>query len=314
MDSASFDRLVAALNKIRVQIRTDLTFAELTTLGVGGTIKLVVYPDSVSRLLRAVKLLQTHGVRYVVLGRGSNVLASDAAFDGAVISTVRLNKVRIGKNAAFAQAGVSAVTFAKLLRDKGLSGGEFFACLPASVGGAVVCNAGCYNQDVKSVLKEVTVLHNGRLRKLTADKCGLGKRTSLFKNNPDYVVLSARFAFTQSTPQAVDERIVDFRSKKAASQPLNYRSAGCMFYHDRVAVSRLIDEAGLKGLQIGGAKISTKHAGFVVNVDKAESKDIYLLIRRVRDILYAKYGVTAKVEACPVNFTKDEQDDLFSGS
>lgn len=314
MDDSTFDVITSIMKKKSIQTDTDLTFAQLTTLGVGGKIKLAVYPDTVSKLVYAVRRLSRLNVKYVILGKGSNVLASDEAYDGVVVSVLRLKKIKISGTNAVAQAGASTVTLAKLLQEKGLTGGEFFACLPASVGGAVVANAGCYNQDVKSVLTDVKVLHNGRILNLSADKCKFSKRSSLFKNNGDYVILSARFSFEKASPQAVKAKIDEMRRKKAEAQPLNYRSAGCVLYHDKLAVSRLIDEAHLKGFKIGGAKISTKHAGFVVNVDKAESKDIYLIIRHIQQTLFAKYGISAKAEVCLVNFTKDEQNDLFATS
>lgn len=314
MDDLILDKLVAIMKKKSIETNVDLTFSELTTLGVGGKIKLTIRPDTIKKLVYAVRKLDKLNVEYVILGKGSNVLASDRDYEGVVVSTLALTKVSISGLLAEAQAGVSTIALARLLRQRGLSGGEFFSCLPASVGGAVVTNAGCFGQDVKSVVTSVTALRRGKVVKLSADKCQFAKRSSLFKNNADYVVLSAKMELKPSTPEAVAETINVMRQKKAASQPLNYRSAGCALYHDKVAVSRLIDESDLKGFQIGGAKISTKHAGFVINVDKAESKDIYLILRHVKRTLFTRYGIVAKTEVCLINFTKDEQDDLFAGS
>lgn len=305
---------VSIMKKKSIEINADLTFSQLTTLGVGGKIKLVIFPDTVKKTVYAIRLLIRKKIPFVVLGKGSNTLASDEDYDGVVVSTLKLRKTVIKGRTVIAQAGASTVNLAKLLQDKGLAGGEFLACLPASVGGATVTNAGCFGQDVKSVAVSVTALVKGKIRKLSVDKCGFGKRASVFKNNPDYVVLSVKMRFKQSTPQAVAEVISQMRAKKSSTQPLNHRSAGCVLYHDKIAVSRLIDEAGLKGLKIGGAQVSTKHAGFVINVDNAESKDIYLILRQIKDVLYARFGIVAKSEVCLINFTKDEYNDLFAGS
>lgn len=283
-------------------------------MGCGGKIKLALFPDTVGKLAFAAKYLSKNGVRFVVLGKGSNVLASDDDYDGAVLSTLKLKGVKLKGNRVTAQAGASTVTLGKLLADNGLTGGEFLSCLPASVGGAVVTNAGCFNQDVKSIVTSVTALYKGKIRKIPSDKCGFAKRRSIFKNNPDYVVLSVSFKFRKADPDSIVRAVADMRRRKAETQPLNYRSAGCALYHDKAVVSRLLDEAGLKGFAIGGAEISAKHAGFVVNVDKATAKDIYLVIRRAQDTLYSKYGVSAKIEICLINFTKDMQDDFFAGS
>lgn len=308
------NEVVSKMKKFSIPASTNVTFRELTTLGCGGTIKLTVYPDTVRKTALTVRLLRKLKVKYLVLGKGSNTLASDDEFDGVVVSTVKMKQIKIVGNNAYAEAGASTLTLSKLLQENALCGGEFLACLPASVGGATVCNAGCYGQDIASITQCVTVLRNGKVQRVPVSKCGFGKRKSIFKNNPDCVVLGVKFRLKKGDANAVAATVADMREKKAASQPLNFRSAGCVLYHDKVAVSRLIDEAGLKGYTVGDAKISTKHAGFVVNVDKARSKDIYLIIQHAKETLYRRFGICAKVEVCLVNFTKDEEDDLFAGS
>jgi len=314
MDNVTFNKAVSVLKKNKIPTCGNKSFSQLTTLGCGGKIKLAIYPANVRQLVKTIRCLDKFKIDYIVLGKGSNILASDREYDGAVVSTANIKRIKIKGDTVVVEAGASTVTLAGEMRKRGLSGGEFFACLPASAGGAVVCNAGCYGQDVQSVLASVKVLQNGRVRVIPADKCGLAKRNSIFKNNRNYVVLSAKFKLTKSSPDAVSSTISEMRRRKADSQPLNYRSAGCVLYHDKVAVSRLIDEANLKGYTVGGAQVSSKHAGFVVNVDKAESKDVYLIIKHIIDTLYARYGVLAKTEVCLVNFTKDERNDLFAGS
>lgn len=314
MDGITLDKVASIMKKNCIATNADLSFSQLTTLGCGGKIKLVVYPDTIRKIVSTIRYLKQLNVPFIVLGKGSNTLASDEVYDGVVVSTLNLKDVRLSGCTVTAQAGVSTVTLGKLLQSNGLTGGEFLACLPASIGGAVVTNAGCFNQSVMQIVTSVTALRNGRVCKLAASKCNFGKRSSLFKNNGDYVVLSATFKLKQASPDVVAGTIAEMRKRKADSQPLNYRSAGCALYHDKVAVSRLIDRADLKGYQVGGAKISTKHAGFVVNVDKAKSKDIYLVIQHIKNTLYNRYGVVAKVELCLVNFTKDERDDLFAAS
>lgn len=302
------------MKKNLIPYDTNKSFSGLTTLGAGGTIKLVAYPSTPRKAVRLIRVLDKLKVQYTVMGCGSNILASDEKYDGVVVVTTQMKQVALRRNTVYAQAGASTITLAKVLCEKGLTGGEFFACLPATVGGAVVCNAGCFNQDVKSCVTSVTVLYKGRVLTIPASKCVFAKRQSVFKNDGGYVVLSAKFKFKQGNADEIAATIEEMRNRKAATQPLNYRSAGCVLYHERVAVSRLLDEAGLKGYAIGGAQVSTKHAGFVVNVDKAASKDIYLVIRHMKQTLFARYGIMAKVEVCLVNFTKEERDDFFAGS
>ena len=314
MDNAVYAELVSKMKKKLIPIDENLSFRELTTLGCGGTIKLTVYPTSVKQMVFAVKLLTKLGVPFVVLGKGSNTLASDEPYDGVVVSALKMNKLKLSKRGAYAQAGVSTLNLGKQLREHGLSGGEFLSCLPASVGGATVSNAGCFGQEMSSIVKYVTVLCNGRVKRIPASQCGFAKRRSLFKNNADYVVLGVRLKLVKRNAEEISATIADMRARKAATQPLDFRSAGCTLYHDKVAVSRLIDQAGLKGYMVGRAQISTKHAGFVVNLDKARSKDIYLVMLHAKNTLYNRFGVCAKVEVNLVNFTKDEEDDIFAGS
>ena len=304
MDDKVLAQIVFKLKKYSVETHLDKSFSQLTTLGVGGKIALTAYPDTARKLVKTLRLLSNLGVQTYLLGKGSNVLASDDDFDGVVVVTTKLAGVRLKGRCAYALAGTSTVTLSKLLTEQGLSGGEFLACLPATIGGAVVGNAGCFGQDVKSVLRSVTALKNGKKYNLGAKKCKLGKRDSIFKRE-EYTVIGVKLRFTQSTKEAVAQTVADMREKKALAQPLNYRSAGCVLYHDTVALSRLIDEAGLKGYRVGGAEVSTKHAGFVLNIDKATALDIYLVIQHVEQTIWERYGLRAKREICLINFNTE---------
>ena len=303
------------MKKYSVETCLDRAFSELTTLGCGGKIKITVYPDSLTKLVRVVRLLDKLKVEHCLLGRGSNVLASDDVYDGVVIVTTKLKTFRVRGKYAYALCGVSTVSLANELKKRGLSGGEFLACLPASIGGAVVTNAGCYGQQIDGIVTSVRVLCGGKIRRLSAKKCKFGKRNSIFAQNSNYAILAVKMKFSASNPDKVSKLIAEMREKKAATQPLNFRSAGSALYHERVAVSRLLDEAGLKGYTVGGAQVSSKHAGFVINIDKATSKDLYLVIRHMQLTLRQRYGIDAKIEIRLINFSKDftkDSDDIFT--
>ena len=311
MDENTFGIIISKMKKYSVQTCLDKRFAELTTFGSGGKIKVTIYPDTVRKLVKVIRLLDRLQVEYYLLGKGSNVLASDDDFDGVVVVTTKLTKISAHGVKIFALAGASTLNLYKELEKRGLTGGEFLSCLPATVGGATVTNAGCFGQEMKDIVRGVTVLHNGKTRRLTAKKCKLSRRNSLFKQNPDYTLLAVRLKFRQSTREEVKQKSQQMRKRKSDTQPLNYRSAGCVLYHDNVSISRLTDRAGLKGYTVGGAQVSTKHAGFILNVDKASSKDIYLVMRHVERTVWERYGIVAKREICLVNFTKDDYD-LFA--
>ena len=302
MNEATRSVILSQLKKYSVETRLDVSFSMLTTLGTGGKITITAFPDTVRKLAKTMRLLERLNVRKYVIGKGSNVLAADGDFDGVVVVTTNLKGIRVKGRCVYALSGTSTVALGKQLADRGLSGGEFLSCLPATIGGAVVGNAGCYGQDVKSILRSVTVLKNGKLRRLSAKKCKLGKRNSLFKQTDGYTIVAVKLRLSESTTDEVDKTVAQMRANKAQTQPLNYRSAGCVLYHDTVALSRLIDQAGLKGYSVGGARVSYKHAGFVLNIDKATSLDIYLIIQHIERTLWCNYGVRAKREIRLVNF------------
>ncbi len=290
------------MKKKQVAIDVNCTFRQLTTLGAGGTIYLTVFPDSVKQLIFVARYLRRKKVPHCFLGHGSNVLASDKPYNGVVVVTTRVKNICVDGNTVTADCGVSTSKLCSELVQNGLSGGEFFGCLPATVGGAVVCNAGCFEQCAADVVQSVTVLRKGRLKTFTNAQCNFSKRQSVFKNNGDYVVLQITMKFVKSQPQQISALLAKMRADKAATQPLGVRSAGCVLYSDNAPVSKLIDQAGLKGYTVGGAQVSEKHAGFVINVDKATSSDIYLLIEHLQKTLLQKYGVVAERELCLINF------------
>ena len=297
----NFDEIVRALTRRGISIKTDNTFSRLTTFGTGGKVALTVYPKNARELIFLARYLKKMKAPCVYLGNGSNVLAGDKDYDGVVVVTKGINQISVDGQTVTAFCGANTATLSAELVRQGLTGGEFFGCIPATVGGAVVTNAGCFNQCVSQVVVSVDVIHNGRRKTLTNKQCGFEKRNSLFKNNPNYLVLSATFLFPRLSMTQVRNNVVAMRQKKAETQPLGAKSAGCVLYHDKVAVSRLIDQAGLKGFQIGGAQVSKKHAGFVINLDKATSTDIYLLIEYIKDTLTEKFGVTPHTELCLLN-------------
>ncbi|MCH5157251.1 MAG: UDP-N-acetylmuramate dehydrogenase [Clostridiales bacterium] len=306
MNEQTFKTVLAKMKKYMVETHLNKRFDELTTLGAGGKIKVTIYPDTVRKFVKCIRLFTRLKVEHYVLGKGSNVLASDNYYHGVVVVTTKISTICVHGVKICATMGASTLKVYKETEKRGLSGGEFLSCLPASIGGATVTNAGCFGQDMKQILQWVTVLHNGRVRRLSAKQCKLSKRNSLFKQQPDYTILKVRLKLKRSTEQQVKQTSQQMRTTKAQTQPLNFRSAGCMLYHDSVSISRLTDQAGLKGYGIGGARVSDKHAGFILNVDKASSKDIYLVMQHVERTLWERFGVVAKREICLVNF--NEQD------
>ena len=308
--SMNTQKIVSKMHSLGIATSTNCTFANLTTLGVGGTIALVAYPSHTKQLISSTRYLRRNKIPFYILGKGSNVLASDNHFDGVVISTKNLNGITLDGNFVTADCGAPTAKVAQLCVAKGLTGGEFLACLPASVGGVVVCNAGCFGQCAKDIVHSVKVFHNGVVKVLTVKDCNFAHRNSIFKHN-NYVVLQVTFCFAKSTPTQVSHKIQWMKGQKAKTQPLGAKTAGCVLYNENIPLSKLIDEAGLKGYQMGQAKVSKKHAGFVINIDKSASKDIYLLISYIQQVLWQRYKVTSQVELNLLNFDEGTND-IFS--
>ena len=287
-----------------VQMRTDKTFAQLTTIGCGGKVAIVAYPTTFAQLKRCVKLAKRLQVNYLVLGRGSNFLASDNYFDGMVICTTKLNKMRRFATTVWCQCGANTARVATFCAKRSLCGAEFMYCLPATVGGAVVMNAGCFGYDTSQLVKKVWYLQDGKLKTALSSKCGFGKRSSIFKNS-DKIVVAVKLALGRGRAAEIAERSKMLLQAKKSTQPLGEKSFGSAFFNASGTASKLIDQAGLKNFQIGGAKVSNIHAGFVINIDKSSSYDIYLLLRHIKEQVFLQFGEQLTLEVQTVGFDNE---------
>lgn len=289
------------MQNLGVDCMQNKTFAELNTLRCGGRIKLVICPDSVNKLVAVLRALDDLSEPYTVVGNGSNLLASDGYYDGVAVCTKLCRTVEVLENTVTADCGANTAKVFALLRRMGLGGGEFLGCIPSTVGAAVRGNAGCFGQDTASVVTSVVAYDGGKIRRFDLPECGFAKRSSVFKQC-GMVVLRATMRFAASTPEAVSRTFADMYALKSATQPLGEQSAGSMLYHDVEPLSLYLDVAGLRGFRHGGAAVSKKHAGFVINIDKAASKDIYYILRYEQRLLREEFGLDAQVEVSLVNF------------
>lgn len=261
-----------------LDVRRDYSLKSLNRYGTGGKANAVVFPTNSDELKYVVNTLKGK-FPYCVIGGGNNLLVSDNGFDGVVISTLKVNRIDLKGNLLTCESGVKMSTAIKEMQDNCFSGLEFSVGIPATVGGAVAMNAGCYGKSVSDVVKYV-VTENGVY---TNSECGFGYRTSRFLNGES--ILKVCFSLEPSEEDLIEEKI---KSYKGFRKNPKGKSCGSVFKNDGYFAGKIIDEVGLKGYKIGGARISNEHANFIIAEDNATSLDIYNLIKYIKEKVYAK--------------------------
>lgn len=268
-----------------------------TSFRAGGPADWYVAPENADELTAVCRACRKAGSRFYVIGNGSNLLVSDEGFCGVIISTEKFGKLEVSGKSLKAGAGVLLSKAASAALKAGLSGLEFAAGIPGSIGGAVVMNAGAYGSEMKDVLKSATVLDpDGNVLTLDTKELGLGYRTSIVPKK-GYVVLEALFSLEFENTEIIRQKMEELAGKRKEKQPLEYPSAGSTFKRpEGYFAGRLIEDAGLKGFCVGGAAVSEKHAGFVINKDNATASDIYRLCEEVKRRVKEYSGVTLEME------------------
>lgn len=268
-----------------------------TTFRIGGPAGIFCTPRNRLELKEALRLCREQKVRYYLLGKGSNMLFSDEGYDGAVISLLGLSSFALEGNTIRAEAGAALSGVCRLAQAEGLTGLEFAYGIPGCIGGAVYMNAGAYGGEIKDILTEVTVLdENGTLQTLPAEQLELGYRTSIFERKP-WCVVEAVFTLTPGDRDEIQNKMNDLLGRRKEKQPLEYPSAGSTFKRPQGAFAGgLIEQCGLRGYQVGGAAISEKHCGFVVNLGGATCADVVKLTDEVSAIVKEKTGYTLERE------------------
>ena len=268
-----------------------------TTFRIGGPAACFVRPQDAGQVERILHICRENEVPWFILGNGSN-LVSDRGFDGVIIQIYRnMSRIQVSGHHMTVQAGALLSAVAKQALREGLSGLEFASGIPGTVGGAVVMNAGAYGGEMKDVVKSVTVLdEEGAVRKLAREELQMGYRTSLVKKK-GYTVLEAVLKLNDGDPAAISARMEELKEQRVSKQPLEYPSAGSTFKRpEGYFAGKLIMDSGLRGFRVGGAQISEKHCGFVINTGDATAEDVVRLIRQVQDIVYEKFHVKLEPE------------------
>lgn len=281
-----------------LELRRDEPMSRHTSFRIGGPAALMALPGNMEQVQASVKTARELDVEPFFLGNGSNLLAADEGYPGFVVKLAGdFDKIRETGRGLEAGAAVLLSRLSRAALERGLTGLEFAGGIPGSVGGAITMNAGAYGGEMAQVLEEVAFLdEEGELRTLPAEECGLNYRRSVFSDRK-CLILKARFRLEQGDPAAIKARMDELAAKRREKQPLEYPSAGSMFKRpEGHFAAALIDQCGLKGLTVGGAQVSEKHAGFVVNRGGAVCADVLELVRQVKEVVLRETGVELEME------------------
>ena len=262
----------------------DEPLAPHSTFGIGGQCDYFVTPFTENALIQLISFLKRNAIRFFVIGNGSNLLFDDDGFRGCIISTKELRSLRFDKSELEVGCGYSLIALSSLAQKRSLSGLEFACSIPATIGGAIYMNAGAYGGEMKNIVTTVRYLDkDGTL--CETDEHNFSYRHSIYQEE-ERVILSCRLSLTVGNSDAILATMNENKRKREATQPIKEKSAGSVFRRtDSCIPARLIDEMGLKGLAIGGAEVSRKHAGFIINRGNATANDVLLLIDQIRTII-----------------------------
>ena len=296
MNQSFYDKLNNVIGKDSILI--DEPMSRHTTFRVGGPADFFVTPKAKEEVRDVIRICKEAGMPYYIIGNGSNLLVSDAGYRGVIVQIYKeMNEVKVEGDLVKAQAGALLSGIAAKALGAELSGFEFASGIPGTIGGACVMNAGAYGGEMKDVLESVTVLTGeGKIIELGRNELELGYRTSVIAKK-GYIVLGAVLKLERGDGEKIKTYMDELKEKRVTKQPLEYPSAGSTFKRpEGYFAVKLIEDAGLRGFQVGGAQVSEKHCGFVINRDHATAADIMELMRQVQIRVKENSGVDLEPE------------------
>lgn len=277
-------------NKIfkNFNLETNIDVKNLNTFKIGGKANALIKINSIKELLDFLKLINKYKIKFKIIGNGSNLIFKDKKYNGVLVKLQGdFKKIKIIKNEVVCGSAVNLFILNRLLSDKSLSGLEWSYGIPGTIGGAVFMNAGAYGCEIKDFISKVYVLYDNKLKVLSSKLCNFEYRSSTFKKNKNYIILFAKLKLKFGNKNQIKNTQQEYLNKRIISQPLNFPSAGSVFLRQgNIVPAKLIDEAGFKGFKIGGAMVSDKHAGFIVNFNNAKYKDVKKIIDKISKKIY----------------------------
>ena len=290
------EKLQKLLGEEKVLVNEPM--ASHTTFRIGGPADYFVMPQTAEELAEILKLCKEEQTPYFILGNGSNLLVGDKGFRGVVIQLYKnFDGIQIAGTTVTAKAGAMLIRVAKEAAKAGLTGLEFASGIPGTIGGAMVMNAGAYGGEMKDVVTAVTVLtKDGEIKTLTGEEMNFRYRGSVVEDE-GYIVLESVMELKKGNPEEIQSRIEELSLQRKTKQPIEYPSAGSTFKRpEGYFAGKLIQDSGLRGYQVGGAQVSEKHCGFVINAGNATAADVMQLMQDVSDKVNAQFGVTLEPE------------------
>ena len=276
--------------------------APYTTFKIGGPAKFFVIVKKEEEMLEALKWAKDNKEKYLILGKGANILVSDKGYDGLVIKN-EMKSLDCRDGVTICQSGLLVNEMMAECTKKGISGLEFMAGIPSTIGGAIVGNAGGLKKSIGDYIKLIRVIDkNLQAKELTKEQCQFGYRRSIFQKG-EYVILAVTFNLESGNTEKIVESVQNIIHKKNKIQPLEYPSAGCAFKNpDGMSAGQIIDELGLKGKTMGGAKISEKHANYIINTGYAKAEDVVMMISYIKQQARDKKGIQLQEEIKYIGF------------
>ena len=299
------NEFIKEVKKLNIgRLEKDISIKKLTTYKVGGVASVLIYPKNERKLVLLLKLIKQYNLSYKIIGNGSNLIFSDKAYEGVLIKLTELDQIEIFENKIRVGAGYSLMKLSRVALKHSLTGLEFAAGIPATVGGAIFMNAGAYKSDMGYIVQSIRVLTpDFKIIELENRELNFHYRTSFLKTHRDYICLEALIKLKRGDKILIDRVMRERLQRRIESQPLNYPSAGSVFRNPKDQFSgELIEKAGLKGFQIGGAMVSDKHANFIINKGNATAQDVKDVIFYTKEKVKEKYDVDLLFEQEFVNW------------
>lgn len=279
-------------------ILTNVPMKEHTTIRVGGKADYMVMADSIENIRKSVSMLSSLSIPFMIMGNGSNIVFSDDGYHGVIIKIgAGLSRIEVDGDTITAEAGASLAAVANLAMENSLSGLEFASGIPGTIGGAAYMNAGAFDGEMKQVIAETLCIdREGRFITLHGDEHNFSYRHSRMQDE-DLICLKVKLKLNKGDKETIRSKMNELNARRREKQPLNYPSAGSVFKRPPGCYAgKLIDDCGLRGYRIGGAQVSDKHCGFIVNTGNATASDVVALIKHVQQTVYNNFGKLLELE------------------